>query len=395
MSDQGAIKDATEALPVVRTGESVAELAFQMPLIDHHCHGVQTGTATDAEVELLATESDWPAPPGTSVFDNPFGITVRSVCAPLLDLPRHCTAEEYLQRRGELGGTEVSTRLLASSGTERYLLDTGFRASTITTPHEMATLTGAATDEIVRLETLAESIAPGCTAAGFASAFDDALEAAAANAVGVKSIIAYRYGLDFNPAPPEPAPVTAAAGRWLTAIEAGSPGRLADPVLLRHLLWRAVELRKPIQLHVGYGDPDIVLHRCDPSHLTRFAHATRTTGAQLMLLHCYPYIRQAGILAQLFPHVWLDTSCAVSHTGPSSETLVRESLEIAPMHKLLYASDAFGLPELYACGSWLWRRAVGLVLDEWLADNLIGAADARRYVKMLGRDNAVRAYGLE
>ncbi|WP_327635266.1 hypothetical protein OHB24_35460 [Kribbella sp. NBC_00482] len=45
----------------MRAGESVAEL----PLIDHHCHGVQTGTATDAEVELLATESDWPAPPGT------------------------------------------------------------------------------------------------------------------------------------------------------------------------------------------------------------------------------------------------------------------------------------------------------------------------------------------
>ncbi|TCC30834.1 amidohydrolase family protein [Kribbella speibonae] len=373
----------------------ILELVAELPLIDHHCHGVLTGTATGAEVELLATESDWPAPPGTSVFDNPFGITVRSVCAPLLDLPRHCTAEEYLQRRDELGGTEVSARLLASSGTERYLLDTGFRAGTIMTPDEMATLTGAATEEIVRLEALAESIAPSCTAAGFAGAFDDALEAAAAHAVGVKSIIAYRYGLDFDPAPPEPAQVTAAADRWLTAIEAGAPTHLADPVLLRHLLWRAVELRQPIQLHVGYGDPDIVLHRCDPSHLTAFAHATRTTGAQLMLLHCYPYIRQAGILAQLFPHVWLDTSCAVSHSGPSSQTLVRESLEMAPMHKLLYASDAFGLPELYACGSWLWRRAVGRVLDEWLADDLIGAADARRYVEMLGRDNAVRAYGLE
>ncbi|WP_432877874.1 amidohydrolase family protein [Kribbella sp. CA-245084] len=373
----------------------LAEFVTGLPLIDHHCHGVRTGTTTDAEFELLATESDWPAPPGTSVFDNPFGIAVRALCAPLLDLPQHCTAEDYLRRRGELGDQEVSARLLAASGTDRYLLDTGFRASTIMSPPAMAQLTGAVTQEIVRLEALAESIAPDSTAAGFASAFEDALELALEHAVGVKSIIAYRYGLDFDPAPPTNAEVTAAAGRWLAGIQAGGPVRLTDPVLLRHLLWRAVGFGKPIQLHVGFGDADIVLHRCDPSYLTEFAHATRETGAQLMLLHCYPYIREAGILAQLFPHVWLDTSSAVSHTGPSSETLVRQSLEIAPMHKVLYASDAFGLPELYLCGAQLWRRAVGRVLGEWLAEGFAGETDARRYAELLGRGNAIRAYGLE
>ncbi|RZU22314.1 hypothetical protein EV645_0396 [Kribbella rubisoli] len=375
--------------------ESFAEFVAGLPLVDHHCHGVRTGTTTDADFELLATESDWPAPPGTSVFDNPFGIAVRALCAPLLDLPRHCTAEDYLRRRGELGDQEVSARLLAASGTEKYLLDTGFRASTIMTPPEMAQLTGAATQEIVRLEALAESIAPDCTAAGFSSAFEDALERALEHAVGVKSIIAYRYGLDFDPAPPTNAEVTAAAGRWLAGIEAGGLVRLTDLVLLRHLLWRAVGFGKPIQLHVGFGDADIVLHRCDPSHLTEFAHATRETGVQLMLLHCYPYIREAGILAQLFPHVWMDTSCAVSHTGPSSETLVRQSLESAPMHKVLYASDAFGLPELYLCGAQLWRRAVARILGEWVAEGFAGETDARRYAELLGRGNAIRAYGLE
>ncbi|WUJ71060.1 amidohydrolase [Kribbella soli] len=375
--------------------ESFAEFVAGLPLIDHHCHGVRTGTTTDADFELLATESDWPAPPGTSVFDNPFGIAVRALCAPLLDLPQHCTAEDYLKRRGELGDQEVSARLLAASGTDRYLLDTGFRASTIMSPPEMAQLTGAVTQEIVRLEALAESIAPDCTAAGFSSAFEDALERALEHAVGVKSIIAYRYGLDFDPTPPANAEVTAAAGRWLAGIEVGGPVRLTDPVLLRHLLWRAVGFGKPIQLHVGFGDADIVLHRCDPSHLTEFAHATRETGVQLMLLHCYPYIREAGILAQLFPHVWMDTSCAVSHTGPSSETLVRQSLEIAPMHKVLYASDAFGLPELYLCGAQLWRRAVGRILGEWVAEGFAGETDARRYAELLGRGNAIRAYGLE
>jgi predicted TIM-barrel fold metal-dependent hydrolase len=376
------------------TGD-VAEFVAGLPLIDHHCHGVRTGTVTDAEFELLATESDWPAPPGTSVFDNPFGIAVRALCAPLLDLPSHCTGEDYLKRRGELGDAEVSARLLSASGTERYLLDTGFSTSSVMTPPAMAQLTGAVTQEIVRLESLAESIAPGCTAAGFASAFEDALDLALEQAVGMKSIIAYRYGLDFDPAQPTNAEVAAAAGRWLAGIEAGAPVRLTDPVLLRHLLWRAVGFGKPIQLHVGFGDPDIVLHRCDPSHLTAFAQATRETGAQLMLLHCYPYIREAGILAHLFPHVWMDTSLAVSHTGASAEASVRQSLEIAPMHKLLYASDAFGLPELYLCGAQLWRRAVARILGEWLAEGLAGEPDLRRYAEMLARSNAIRAYGLE
>ncbi|MER7245762.1 amidohydrolase family protein [Kribbella sp. NPDC000426] len=377
-----------------RAGD-VAEFVAGLPLIDHHCHGVRTGAIADAEFELLASESDWPAPPGTSVFDNPFGIAVRALCAPLLDLPAHCTGEDYLKRRGELGDAEVSARLLSASGTERYLLDTGFSASTVMTPPAMAQLTGAVTEEIVRLESLAESIAPGCTAAGFANSFEDALGSALEQAVGVKSIIAYRYGLDFDPAPPTYGEVTAAAGRWLAGIESGAPVRLTDPVLLRHLLWRAVGFGKPIQLHVGFGDPDIVLHRCDPSHLTGFAHATRETGAQLMLLHCYPYIREAGILAHLFPHVWMDTSLAVSHTGPSAETMVRQSLEIAPLHKVLYASDAFGLPELYLCGAQLWRRAVGRILTEWLTENLAGKTDIHRYAELLGRGNALRAYGLE
>ena len=56
---------------------------------------------------------------------------------------------------------------------------------------------------IVRLEALAERVTrEGVTATSFAPAFEAALVAETATAVGLKSIIAYRFGLDFDPTPP-------------------------------------------------------------------------------------------------------------------------------------------------------------------------------------------------
>jgi predicted TIM-barrel fold metal-dependent hydrolase len=165
-------------------------------------------------------------------------------------------------------------------------------------------------------------------------------------------------------------------------------------VLLRHVLWTAVDHAKPIQFHVGYGDSDINLHRCDPTQMTEFIRRTVGTGAQVMLLHCWPFIREAGFLAQVYPHVWLDTGAATNYTGPSSQTLIRHALEMAPFGKVLFSSDAFGLPELYYCGTVLWRRGLAGILQEWVDRDEVSTRDALRYIEMTGRTNAQRAYAL-
>jgi predicted TIM-barrel fold metal-dependent hydrolase len=373
---------------------SIQELAATIPLVDHHCHGVLRDTPDRATFEILATEADWPEPPGLSIFDSPFGVFMRAECAPLLDLPRHVDADTYMARRAELGQAEVSRRLMPLTGIETFVIDTGFKGDTILTPPEMATATGARAVEIVRLEQVAESIAGSTSSSTFAADFRQELGGRAADAVGFKSIIAYRFGLDFDPSRPSAAEVEAAAGEWLASCEQRGRVRMDHPVLLRHILWEAVDHRKPIQFHVGYGDSDIVLHRCDPTQMTAFIRATVDSGIRILLLHCYPFIREAGFLAQVYPHVHLDTGAALNYTGASSETLVRHSMEMAPFGKLLFSSDAFGLPELYFGGAFLWRRAVGRILDEWLAADAIGRADAERYLAMLAGDNARRVYEL-
>jgi len=363
-------------------------------LVDHHVHGAMTGDVEGAAFEAGFSESPWAAPAGTTHLDSQVGFAVRRWCAPVLDLPPHANASTYLARRRELGVQEVTRRLLVASGVGWFLLETGYHAEQILGPAEMAAASGATASEIVRLESLAEEVAAsGVHATEFADRFASTLDERARHAVGLKSVIAYRYGLDFDPAPPSVADVRHAAGQWLRRREAGEL-RLTDPVLLRHLLWVGVERGLPLQFHAGYGDPDLTLHRCDPSLMTDFLRRVQDRQVPVMLLHCYPYHRTAGYLAHVFPHVYLDVGLAVNYTGARSRAVVAESLEVAPFGKLLFSSDAWGPAELHHLGAVLWRRAMASVLGEWVQSGEWSSADAVRVAQMVGADNAKRVYRL-
>ena len=148
-------------------------------------------------------------------------------------------------------------------------------------------------------------------------------------------------------------------------------------------------------MHTGYGDPDLTLHRADPSLLTPLLRALPPEAGPVVLLHCYPYHRQAAYLANVFPHVVMDVSLAVNHVGPRAAAVLAETLELAPFGSVLYASDGFALPELHHLGAVLFRRALTVVLDDWTADDAVGADDALRLARMLAGDNARRVYRME
>jgi uncharacterized protein len=369
--------------------------AERLALIDHHCHGVVTHALDGPGLEALLTEAPGPPPPGTSMFDSPLGFAVRRWCAPVLDLEASAPAGRYLERRAELGADEVNRRLLRAADVDAWLVDTGYQSAEVVTPDELAQVSGTPAREIVRLEAVAERVGRGGSdAAGFAARFAEALAAATAGAVGLKSIAAYRYGLDFDPARPGEAEVADAAGRWLRAMEADPAARLDDPVLLRHLIWTGVDTGLPLQFHVGFGDPDVRLHRADPSLMHDFLLATQAAGTPIMLLHCYPYHRQAGYLANVFPHVYMDVGEALNHVGARSAAVLAEALELTPFHKMLYSSDAFGLPELHYLGAAGFRRDLARVTGAFVSDGAWSAADAERVGHLVGVANARRVYRL-
>ncbi|MEV6316548.1 amidohydrolase family protein [Streptomyces sp. NPDC051776] len=362
-------------------------------LVDHHCHGIVRSALGRGAFASYLTESDAPAAPGTSYADTQLGFAVRRWCPPLLGLEPHCPTSVYVTRRRELGPEEVARRLLRATGIATYLVDTGPYGD-LTHAHELAELAGASARRIVRLELLAEETADGArTTEPFLDDLAEAIRTAARTAAGFKSVVAYRYGLDFAPGPPDPAEVREAARRWLE--RRATAGRMTDPVLLRHLLWSAARTGLPLQLHTGFGDPDLTLHRADPLLLTGFVRAVRPTGCPLVLLHGYPYHRGAAYLANVYPHVYADVGLALNHTGARAGAVLAEVLELVPFGKLLFSTDAYGLPELYVVGARLFREALAGLLDRWTASGAWSSEDAGRVAAMIGAENARRVYGLE
>ncbi|MEU6574757.1 amidohydrolase family protein [Streptomyces sp. NPDC046805] len=371
----------------------VHEALAALPLVDHHCHGAITADLAPEEFESLITEGEaWPGS-GISPFDSPVGVAVRRHCAPLLDLPRHAPAADYVARRTALGWREVNRRFLSAAGTEVFCVDTGYAPHPVTSPVELARAADARAYEVVRLEQVAEAVAArGVEAGEYARVFRAAAEEAVRRpgVVAVKSVAAYRTGFALDPARPTDAEVTDAARRLL----AGGDLRLADPVLVRHLLWIAVDLGLPLQLHTGFGDFDVRLHRADPALLTDWLHLTRGT-IPVLLLHCWPYQRQAAYLAAVFEHVYLDVGLALHYTGPArARTILEEALEITPFRKLLYSSDAYGVAEFHHLGALCFRHGLAALLQDRVDADELSLPDALRTAVWTGRDNARRLYGL-
>ncbi len=400
-------------------------------LVDHHCHGI---LRVSGDLPGLLNEADGDATADWLPFDSLAGLAFRRWCPPLLGLPAHASAQSYAERRAALGADEVSRRFLGACRLDALCVDTGYAPAGLTSPAETAALAGATAYEIVRLEQVAESLArDGTGAAEFPDAYRKALSERAAapgtTVAGVKSIAAYRVGLELDGRRPTDGEVVAAVSRWLGGAdgaaaaganeaggtradgpeagvggpEAGLGGarggealpRLADEVLHRFFIWCGADLGLPIQFHVGYGDRDIDLHRCNPLLLTGLLRALEPTGVPVMLLHNYPYHREAGYLAQVFPQVYADLGLATHNVGARATALLGEALELVPLRKFLFSSDAFGLPELYYLGTVLFRRALSEFLSTRLSADDMSYPDAERVTRLIGAENARRAYRLD
>jgi predicted TIM-barrel fold metal-dependent hydrolase len=150
-----------------------------------------------------------------------------------------------------------------------------------------------------------------------------------------------------------------------------------------------------VQFHVGYGDSDVDLHRCDPLRLTGLLRATRAAGVPILLLHNYPFHRNAAYLAQVFEHVFVDVGLITHNAGFRAPAILAETLELAPFGKLLFSTDAFGLAELYHLGTALFRQGLSDFLRTALAADALSEVDAIRLARLAGHENAARIYGLE
>jgi predicted TIM-barrel fold metal-dependent hydrolase len=241
------------------------------------------------------------------------------------------------ERRLQADPREYAASFLAATNTELLLLDDGYPPTDAGTAwDEFAAWVRLPARPVLRLET---------------HSLEEAAQARANGYVALKTIAAYRGGLD----------------------------RVSDHVVTALAANDASGAPLPVQVHSGFGDSDLHLWRSDPSYLKPLIERFRETT--FVFLHCYPFVREAGWLAHVYGNVYFDLSLTIPHVSRPAAVL-EEALELAPVSKLLYASDAARTPELYLLAATWWRDA--------LAEVLTDEADAR----LILRENALRVYGL-
>jgi len=365
---------------------ALAEHIGNVPLVDHHVHGCWLEAPDRAQFENGLNEANTePLADFDSAFDTQLGFAVRAQCTPLLGLPRHADADAYWNRRSEHTEDALARLFLSEAKVSDWLVDTGI-ASRVADLDALASLSIGRVHEIVRLESVAEEAIK--ESGDYATAFARLLDERAKTAIATKSILAYRGGFDGDLSEPTLNEVAEAAQRWR---DSGDP-RLTDRALLRFGLYQGLRLGKPLQFHVGFGDRDCDLHRTNPLYLLDFLR--NSGGTPTMLLHCYPYEREAGYLAQAFNNVYLDGGLAINYLGARSTAFIGRLLEMAPFRKVLYSSDGFGPAELHYLGAQLWRNGIRDVLQGFVDADEWSERDAIRVVDLIAHDNARRVYRL-
>src|SRR2546430_15237665 len=380
------------------TAQTLQSAWKDQPAVDHHCHPLRRWPFELTALDLRSAFSEALDPEMAErhvIHSSGYQAALHRTALVLGCEP---TEAAVLERRNAGDPQRHARQLLDSAPTEVMLVDRGFSSPESFTLQEQQRATDIAQREIIRLETLAETLVktakdPREWFAATRAALRAAIEG---GAVGVKSICAYRASLELQPVDTDTLGVAFSARRL--RVERGQSVRLVGDTLCHALLFEAAqecqELDVPLQVHCGFGDPDEDLAATSPLGLRPRFIDPAYRGLRIALLHCYPYHREAPYLCAVFPGAYLDLSLTIPFAGLEGFRAMRETLGLCPTSKLLYASDASRYPEVYFVAASLHRESLAEALAELVDRSILStdaAIDAGREVLA---ENARRVYRL-
>lgn len=312
-------------------------------------------------------------------------------CAPTLDAvvtARNVASESY---------TEYTRLLYSTCGLTTLVSDFGYPLPEI----DMAAFKAEIAAQVIpiyRIEPLiVDLLAMEIGWAEFQRRYDDALTDAIQHRgfYGFKSVIAYRTGLDVSP-------LSRSADQGLQALDAirRGIGGNAMKKLRDHLLCRALErcmdLDVPMQIHTGMGDYEVNLVKCRPGLLMDLLRFPTFRACKVLLVHTgYPYHAEAGYMANMLPRVYCDVSEGIPFAAHAAERIFLETLEMAPLNKVLFGTDGYTMPEINFIGTMLGKQALTRALQRLVDEDLLDPADALVAGKWILAENAQRLYGIE
>ncbi|MEM7798924.1 MAG: amidohydrolase family protein [Chloroflexota bacterium] len=229
----------------------------------------------------------------------------------------------------------------------------------------------------------------------FSRAFEETLVGGLSSGTyrGLKSVIAYRTGLDVSPLS---RPDDHGLAAWSDIRRGiGEHKKLRD-----HLLCRALEICTaydvPMQIHTGMGDYEVNLIGCRPALLMNLLRYPAFRACRVLLVHTgYPYHAEAGYMANMLPNVYCDVSEGIPFAGQAAERIYREVLEMAPLTKVCYGADGYVAPEIAYVGAILGKKALAQALEGLVSDGFLSQAEAQESAGWILAENARRLYQLD
>ncbi len=312
-------------------------------------------------------------------------------CEPSLEAVAAARNESVRDYRGHI------KRLYDACGLTTLVTDFGYPQP----PVGVAEFTADAGVEVVpvfRIEPLiAQLLKTELGWAEFKRSYDDAVGRALQHEgyKGLKSIIAYRTGLDVSPLSRTPDQGLQA----LDAIRRGIGGQ-AMKKLRDHLLCRALELcmeyNVPMQIHTGMGDYEVNLVQCRPALLMDLLRFPAFRACRVLLVHTgYPYHAEAGYMANMLPRVYCDVSEGIPFAAHAARRIYAEVLEMAPLSKVVYGSDGYNLPEINYVGAMLGKKALAGALQGLVEEGMLAVSEVQEAAGWILSGNARRLYGLD
>uniref|UniRef100_A0A1D1YPR0 Protein fluG n=1 Tax=Anthurium amnicola TaxID=1678845 RepID=A0A1D1YPR0_9ARAE len=261
-----------------------------------------------------------------------------------------------------------------------------------------------AVGRILRIEHLAEKIlneeiqrGSHITLDSFTNIFVAKLKSEANKIVALKSIAAYRSGLEIDT---QVSKKVAEEG-LLVEFNAHSPVRIKSKSFIDYIFTCSLEVAAcfdlPMQIHTGFGDKDLDLRLANPLLLRNVLEDSRFADCRIVLLHAsYPFSKEASYLASVYSQVYLDFGLAVpklSFEGMASS--VKALLDLAPINKVMFSSDGYAFPETYYLGAKRAREVVYSVLCGACDDGDLTIPEAVEAINGIFKQNALQFYNFK
>jgi predicted TIM-barrel fold metal-dependent hydrolase len=277
-----------------------------------------------------------------------------------------CAADDVESARAEAARDwpRYVQSLFDDVGVVGMLLDGGPHPVGPSALQELQAVSGIPSWSLFRIEAVLDPlIEQGLGAQEILSGVSDAIAAAAAaGAVGCKTVLAYRTGLAVD------AEATLADAQRSLAAGVAEPTRRRAKALralvLRQTMAQCGELGLPLQVHTGFGDSDLRLADADPLGLDDVLRTPEGRHAAVVLIHAaYPWHEKVAYLAAVRASVWAEFSLVNLLSPATSGQRLLNLIELAPTGRILVGSDGHGAPETHWHALWVLRRAWAEVRD--------------------------------